>query len=89
MPDRQPMTFEFEGKPPRLGVPVVNGHKIMTATSFDVHMSFDALPVVTLTLCPADALGLILKDKAMIVKVGDETREALISLGWTPPSDSS
>lgn len=82
-------SFEFDASEvrPWMATPVVNGHKVTTASAFDVHMAWNEIPTVTLTLAAADALRLIFADKAALVKVGDETREALISLGWAPPAD--
>jgi hypothetical protein len=79
------MTFEFDGAPPYRGVPVVNGHKVHSVSSFDVHMAWNDLPEVRLTLLPVDALKIVLGNGPALVGVSDETREALISLGWTPP----
>ena len=81
---RKPVTFEFEcDSRPWYGTPVVNGRK-MAVSSFDVHLDCESVPVVTLSLAAADGLRLMLGGGAL-VRVGDETREALISLGWTPP----
>lgn len=79
------LSFEFDGRPPRMGVPVVNGHQVMAVQSFDVHVDCESIPVVTLNLPAVDALRLIFEDEALIIRVGNQTREALISLGWTPP----
>lgn len=84
LPVREPATFEFAGKPYWNGVPIINGHRILSAQSIDVHVDGGVeWPVVTLKLIPADALKLLLGDAR--VEVADQTREALISLGWTPP----
>lgn len=83
--DLGPATFEFtatEGKA-WSGVPVVNGHRILCARRITVAADATAVPVVTLELLPADGLRLMLGDAR--VEVHDRTREALISLGWTPP----
>lgn len=77
-------SFEYHGTPPQPGVPVINGHPCHSVTGFDAYVAVGELPAVTLTLIPADALSLVLDDPA-IISVSDETREALISLGWTPP----
>ena len=83
---RKPATFEFDAREcGRLGIPVVNGHKLTTVSSWDVHAAADGIPVVTLTLVGAGALRLILGSDAARAEVSDETREALVSLGWTPP----
>ena len=63
----------------------INGHKLTTVSSWDVHAAADGIPVVTLTLVGAGALRLILGSDAARAEVSDETREALVSLGWTPP----
>jgi hypothetical protein len=65
-------------------VPVINGHEIFTTQSIDVHLDPSALPVVTVALLAADALNLVLGDARIVT--ADETREALVSLGWTPPA---
>lgn len=77
--------FKFDGSWPFLGTPEVNGHPLTTVTAFDVHVSADNIPAVTVTLVGPGALELMLG--AARVQVSDETREALISLGWTPPSN--
>ena len=84
MPD--PPVFEYEGGWPFTGTPAVHGHKLGTVTAFDVHAAADGIPVVTLTLVGPGALRLIFGSGAARVQVSDETREALVSLGWTPPS---
>lgn len=77
--------LEFDGAWPFTGSVIVNGHKVATATSWDVHAAADGIPVVTLTLVGAGALKLILGSGAARAEVSDATREALISLGWTAP----
>jgi hypothetical protein len=77
--------FEFAGGWPFTGSPTVNGHELATATSFTVSAGPDSIPVVTLTLVGPEALRLVLDADAARVQVADGTREALISLGWTPP----
>ena len=79
---RELATFEFEGNGRRMGIPVVNGHPLATVTEFTVHADARALTEVKLTLLAADAVKLNLTG---VVTVDDETREALVSLGWTPP----
>ena len=82
----QPATFAFEapaGKP-WAGTPVINGHEILSAQSINVHLDPAAIPVVTVALIAADALKLVLGDARIVI--ADETREALISMGWTPPA---
>ena len=86
MADQPPPVLEFDGAWPFTGTPVVNGHKLTTVSSWDVHAAADGIPVVTLTLVGAGALRLILGSDAARAEVSDETREALVSLGWTPPS---
>ena len=87
MADTQdPPVFEFDGAWPFTGTPTVNGHRLTTVSSWDVHAGNDGIPVVTLTLVGAGALRLILGSDAARAEVSDETREALISLGWTPPA---
>jgi hypothetical protein len=83
--DPQPPVFEFDGMWPFTGNPVVNGHPLTTVSSFDVRAAPDGIPVVTLTLVGAGALKLIFASGAATAEVADETREALVSLGWTPP----
>lgn len=77
--------FAFEGAWPFSGSPAVNGHPV-AAVSWDIQAAADSLPVVTLTLVGRDALRLLLSDGAARVQVSDATREALESLGWTPPA---
>ena len=83
----QPPVFEFDGSWPFTGTQVINGHKLTTVSSWDVHAAADGIPVVTLTLVGAGALRLILGAGAAKAEVSDATREALISLGWMPPSE--
>ena len=85
MADEQPPAFTFEGAWPFTGTPAVNGHPIATVSSWDIRAAADGIPVVTLTLVGAGALKLVCGASAARVEVSDETREALISLGWTPP----
>jgi hypothetical protein len=84
---QDPPVFEFDGAWPFTGTPAVNGHPVATVSAFDVHAGNDGIPVVTLTLVGQGALRLVLAPGAARVQVSDETREALISLGWTPPSE--
>lgn len=81
-----PPAFEFDGVWPFTGTPTVNGHPLATVTAWDVHAEDGAIPVVTLTLAGPDVLRLILGGHAARVAVSDETRQALESLGWTPPA---
>jgi hypothetical protein len=81
------LSFEFDGKPARLGVPKVNGHVVPLAW-FEVHAEAGGPgPAVTVSLPAHDALKLALEDEALQIKVSSETREALTSLGWTPPGE--
>ena len=84
--EQDPAVFTFDGAWPFTGTPAVNGHRLTTVSSWDVHAAADGIPVVTVTLVGAGALRLILGSDAARAEVSDETREALISLGWTPPS---
>jgi hypothetical protein len=81
----QAPVFEFDGQWPFTGTPSVNGHPVTTVSAFDVHAAPDGIPVVTLTLVGQGALKLVLASGAARVQVSDQTREALVSLGWTPP----
>lgn len=85
MPDPQPPVFAFDGAWPFTGTPEVNGHPAASVTSWSVQAAPDGIPVVTLTLVGAGALKLILGSDAARAQVSDSTREALISLGWSPP----
>lgn len=82
-----PPAFEFTGSWPFTGAPQVAGHPVATVSSWKVEAAPDGIPVVTLTLVGAGALRLVLGHGAGKVQVSDETREALISLGWAPPSE--
>jgi hypothetical protein len=79
--------FGFDGSWPFTGTPSVNGHQVATVSSFRVDAPPDGIPVVTLSLVGAGALRLALAPGAARVQVSDETREALVSLGWRPPAD--
>jgi hypothetical protein len=83
--DEQPPVFGFSGAWPFTGTPNVNGHPLAAVTAFAVTAAPDGTPAVTLTLTGPDALRLLLGPGTR-VQVADETREALISLGWTPPA---
>jgi hypothetical protein len=80
--------FGFDGAWPFTGTPAVGGHPVATVSSFTVHAPPDGIPVVTLTLVGAGALRLALAAGAARVQVSDQTREALISLGWRPPAET-
>lgn len=80
------LTFEFQGKG-WTGTPVVNGYPVYSAEAIDVHLSAEEMPTVTLKLLPADGLRLSLASAR--VSVADQTRDALISLGWTPPEEAA
>ncbi len=86
MADEQPPVFAFAGQWPFTGTPEVDGHPLAAVTSWDVHAGPDGIPVVTLTLVGPGALSLALGPGAARVQVADRTREALMSLGWTPPA---
>jgi len=84
--EREPASFEFvTDGPVYKGTPVVNGHKLMTVMAADIHLDGNSFPEVTLRLHVGDLLKLGLG--AAQVKVDSGTRDALISLGWTPPPD--
>jgi hypothetical protein len=82
-----PPVFGFEGSWPFTGTPAVSGHPLAAVSSWDVRAAADGIPVVTLTLVGPGALKLLLGSGAARVQVSDETREALESLGWTPPAN--
>lgn len=84
----EPASFEWESHGAGwTGVPIVNGHRIHTTEAIDVHIDASSIPRVTLKLAAADFLKLRLTGLPQAhVDVADETREALISLGWTPPA---
>lgn len=79
-------TFEYRADGPPMHAPAVNGHKLTSVMSFTVAVDVDSFPVVMLKLMPADMLKLMFD--GVIVSVDDETRQALVSLGWTPPEDA-
>jgi len=85
VPDEQAPTFEYSGTWPFGGELKIGGHPAGAVTGFDVHAPADSIPVVTLTLMGAGALRLLLAAGAADVRIPDETREALVALGWTPP----
>jgi hypothetical protein len=79
-----PMAFEFTSDGPGWrGTPVVNGRKLMGVVSVDAHIDAESLPSVVIRLCAADLVKLGFTEAG--VMLDEETREALISLGWTPP----
>jgi hypothetical protein len=63
----------------------VNGHKLMSVMSADLHLDAEHFPEVTLRLVASDLVRLGLG--AADVKLDEGTHAALISLGWTPPDD--
>jgi hypothetical protein len=83
VPDEQAPAFGFTGSWPFNGDVSVGGHPIGTVTSWTVTAPADGLPAVTLTLLAPTALALALAQAD--VTVDDRTRDALVSLGWTPP----
>lgn len=78
-----PPVFEVDGQWPFTGTVKVNGHPLASVVSWSVTAASDGVPVVALALVDQGALTLLLG--AATVRVTDETRKALISLGWTPP----
>lgn len=86
MADDKAPVFEYSGTWPFDGSLKIGGHETAAVTGFHVDAPADGIPVVTLTLMGAGALRLLLARGAADVKIPDETREALIALGWTPPS---
>jgi hypothetical protein len=84
--EQAPPVFAFEGSWPFTGTPQIHGHPMAAVTGWDVHAAPDGTPVVTLALVGQDALRLILADGAARVAIADESREALVALGWKPPA---
>jgi hypothetical protein len=82
--DEQPPVFEVDGQWPFTGAVKVNGHPLSSVSSWSVAAASDGVPVVTLGLVDQGALKLLLGPGAR-VQVTDATRDALVSLGWTPP----
>lgn len=85
MADEQPPVFETDGQWPFTGTVKVNGHPLASVSSWSVSAACDGIPIVTLGLVDQGALRLLLSPGAATVRVTDATRDALISLGWTPP----
>jgi hypothetical protein len=85
--EQPPPAFEFDGAWPFTGSVRIHGHQLAAVSSFEVKAAENGIPVVTLALVDGGALRLLLQDGAARVQVSDETREALISLGWTPPGN--
>lgn len=81
--DKAPL-FEFDGQWPFNGGVKIAGHEVASVTAFDIHAGHDGVPVITLTLVDSGALKLLLESGQ--VRVPDATRDALVSLGWTPPA---
>jgi hypothetical protein len=82
--DDQAPVFEFDGQWPFSGTVRVAGHEVASITAFDIHAAPDEVPAIRLTLVGAGALRLLLSTAD--VRIPDETRQALIALGWTPPA---
>lgn len=85
MPDDPPPVLEVDGSWPFSGTVKVNGHPLASVSSWSASAPSDGVPVITLGLVDKGALRLLLGPGAT-VQVSDATREALISLGWTPPA---
>ncbi len=86
MPDEQaPPIFEVDGSWPFVAAVRVNGHSLSSVSSWSVSAASDGVPVVTLGLVDQGALKLLLGPGARVM-VSDATRDALVSLGWTPPA---
>jgi hypothetical protein len=84
--EREPLSFEFScDGPVWKGVPVVGGHKILSASRIDVSLDASGFPQVTMRLNVADSLKLGLSTAAVLLD--DGTCDALVALGWTPPAD--
>ena len=81
-----PPVFAFDGLWPFTGTVTINGHQIASVSEWSVTAGHDGVPVVSLGLVDQGALKLILGPGAARAQVSDATREALISLGWTPPA---
>lgn len=81
-----PPVFETDGQWPFSGTVKVNGHPLASVSSWSVTAAIDGVPIVTLGLVDQGALRLLLSPGAASVRVTDATRDALISLGWTPPA---
>lgn len=86
MADDQAPMFSFSGSWPFDGTVSAGGKPIGTVTSWTVTAPADGLPLVTLTLLAPTALALALAKAD--VTVDDRTADALVKLGWTPPSKS-
>lgn len=80
-----PPVFEVDGQWPFTSTVKVNGHPLASVSSWSVTAASDGVPVVSLGLVDRGALGLLLGPGTRVL-LSDESREALISLGWTPPA---
>ena len=86
--ERELASFEFvTDGPVWRGIPVVNGREILSCERIDVELDASGLPKVTLRLNVRDGLKLGLATAAVLLD--DGTRDALVSLGWTPPDDTA
>jgi hypothetical protein len=81
--DKAP-AFGFTGSWPFNGEVKIGGHLVGTATAWSVTADADGLPKVTVTLLAPTALALALAQAD--VAVDDRTADALVKLGWKPPS---
>jgi hypothetical protein len=82
--EQAPPVFAVDGQWPFTGTVKVNGHPLASVSSWSVTAASDGVPVVSLGLVDQGALRLLLGPGAR-VQVSDATRDALMSLGWTPP----
>ena len=85
MADESAPVFAVDGSWPFSGTVAVNGHPLASVSSWSVSAPGDGVPSVTLGLLDQGSLRLLLGPGAR-VEVSDATREALMSLGWTPPA---
>ena len=83
--DQPAAVFEVDGQWPFVAAVKVNGHSLVSVSSWSISAASDGVPVISLGLVDQGALRLLLGPGAKVA-VADATREALVSLGWTPPS---
>jgi hypothetical protein len=77
------MRVELSSQPYN-GKLTIDGH-LLPYNEVSVHQGEDTLPLLTVKLPVWDGAVITLTDPKM--GVVEETREALIAMGWTPPAD--
>lgn len=79
-----PAKVEIKGKTGWDTTVTVGGH-LIPCFSADLHLDAESMPVLTLTLPVVDGVVITLDEAE--VKVAQDSRDALLAAGWTPPQE--